>query len=66
MGQGAGPMKASSHKADQLGAEKEHRAWASEPEAAGGQGRDLRAILSGIQEAKFSQLSLFQVDATCR
>lgn len=59
-------MKASSYKADQLGAEEEHRGWASKPGAAGGQGRDLRAVLSGTQEAKFAQLSLFQVDATCR
>lgn len=62
MGQDAGPMKASSHKADQLGAEEEHRGWASKL----GQGRDLRSVLSGTQEATFAQLSLFQVDATCR
>lgn len=66
MRQDAGPMKTSSYKADQLGAEEEHRGWASNPGAASEQGRDFRAVLSGTQEANFAQLSLFQADATCR
>ena len=64
MGQGAGPLRASSHEVAQLEAEEEHRGWAAEP----GQQVGVKGTSGADWDpgSKMCTVAFAPVDAACR